>query len=125
MPTTVVHFTRAIVRHPSASSVHGLRSIDRGVPDVAALRQEHRAYVAMLESLGVTVDLLPPLEAFPDSLFVEDPALVFPGAAVLLRPGAPSRLGEAAELRPALERAVRARASNSTAMAMPTAATCS
>ncbi len=42
MPTTVVHFTRAIVRRPSDSSVDGLRSIDRGTPDVAALRHEHR-----------------------------------------------------------------------------------
>jgi len=102
MPTTVVHFTRAIARRPSTSSVDGLRSIDRGAPDVDALRQEHRAYVDTLAALGVSVDLLPALEAFPDSLFVEDPALVFPEAAVLLRPGAPSRLGEAAELRPAL-----------------------
>jgi dimethylargininase len=102
MPTSVVHFTRAIARRPSTSSVDGLRSIDRGAPDVAALRQEHRAYVDTLTALGVWVDLLPALEAFPDSVFVEDPALVFPEAAVLLRPGAPSRLGEAAELRPAL-----------------------
>jgi dimethylargininase len=103
MTTSVVHVSRAIVRHPASSSVDGLRSIDRGAPDVAALRLEHRTYVATLAGLDVAVDELPPLEAFPDSVFVEDPALVFPGAAVILRPGAPSRLGEAAQLRPALE----------------------
>ena len=29
------------------------------------------------EAAGVIVTILPPLEAFPDSIFVEDPALVF------------------------------------------------
>ena len=80
-----------------------MRSIDRGAPDIAALRVEHDAYVATLRALGVAVDELPALEAYPDSLFVEDPALVFPEAAILLRPGAPSRLGETGELRPTLE----------------------
>lgn len=56
----------------------------------------------MLTRLGLTVDVLPPLDAFPDSLFVEDPALVFPEGAIVLRPGAASRLGEAEHLRPAL-----------------------
>jgi dimethylargininase len=35
---------------------------------------------------------------------VEDPALVFPEAAILLRPGAASRAGEVEEMRPVLER---------------------
>lgn len=47
---------------------------------------------------------MPPLEAFPDSVFVEDPALVFTAGAVLLRPGAPSRAGEAVALAPILRR---------------------
>lgn len=34
----------------------------------------------------------------PDSIFVEDPALVFTEGAILLRSGAPSRMGEAARL---------------------------
>ncbi len=63
---------------------------------------EHIAYVAALSAAGLAVDVLPPLEAFPDSVFVEDPALVFTEGAVLLRPGAPSRAGEAAELAAAL-----------------------
>ena len=39
---------------------------------------------------------LPPLETYPDSVFVEDTALCLPQGAVVMRPGAPSRLGEAA-----------------------------
>jgi dimethylargininase len=48
--------------------------------------------------------VLPPLEQFPDSMFVEDPALVFSEGAILLRPGAPSRVAEADALAPELGR---------------------
>ena len=44
--------------------------------------------------------MLPPLEAFADSVFVEDPALCLPEGAVVMRPGAPSRLGEARAMAP-------------------------
>ena len=100
--TSATRFTHAIVRRPADSAVDGLRAVDRGAPDVAALRREHAAYVDTLTRLGLTVDVLDPLEAHPDSVFVEDPALVFPEAAILLRPGAPSRLGETAALEPVL-----------------------
>jgi dimethylargininase len=63
---------------------------------------EHQAYVAALTGAGVRVTVLEPLEAFPDSIFVEDPALVFTEAALQLRPGAASRGGEARELSAAL-----------------------
>jgi dimethylargininase len=80
-----------------------LRAEDRGAPDAGVFRTEHAAYVAALEAAGVAVTVLEPLEAFPDSVFVEDPALILNGVAIVLRPGAPSRAGEAAALRPALE----------------------
>lgn len=100
--STATRFTHAIVRRPASSAVDGLRSVDRGDPDVAVLRREHAAYIDTLTRLGLTVEVLDPLEAYPDSMFVEDPALVFPDAAILLRPGAPSRLGETLELAPTL-----------------------
>ncbi|MEJ8574838.1 arginine deiminase family protein [Microbaculum marinum] len=99
----VWRFENAIVREPSASAVDGLRAVDRGAPSIDALRAEHRAYVDALTAAGVTVDILPPLEDFPDSMFVEDPALVFPDCAIALRPGAPSRLGETARIEPVLK----------------------
>ncbi|MGE0664712.1 MAG: dimethylarginine dimethylaminohydrolase family protein [Hyphomonadaceae bacterium] len=97
-------FNRAIVRTPSRSVVEGLRAVDAGAPDYEGVLQEHRAYVRALQAAGVSVETLPPLEAFPDSVFVEDVALVFTGAAILLSPGADSRRGEAAEMAPALAR---------------------
>ena len=104
MTPRVFDFTHAIVRTPGRSVSAGLRAGDGQDPDPAGLLAEHAAYVAALEAAGLAVETLPPLEAYPDSVFVEDPALVFRQGAVLLRPGAPSRAGEAAELRPALER---------------------
>ena len=85
--------------------VAGLRAGGGPDPTLAGVRAEHAGYVAALGDAGLAVTELPPLEDFPDAIFVEDPALVFPDTAILLRPGAPSRIGEAAFLRPALEAA--------------------
>lgn len=95
-------FNRALVRTPPASVVHGLRAGDGPDPSLEIIRQEHAAYVAALEAAGLAVTTLPPLQEFPDSVFVEDPALVFPNGAILLRPGAPARRGEALALEPHL-----------------------
>jgi dimethylargininase len=97
-------FTDAIVRSPARSVVDGLRAVDHGAPSADGVTAEHAAYVHALEDAGVAVETLPALEAYPDSVFVEDAALVFSGAAILLRPGAASRRSEAAEMAPALER---------------------
>jgi dimethylargininase len=97
-------FDRAIVREPARSVVDGLRSDREARPDHDGIVREHATYIAALQSAGLTVDVLPPLEPYPDSMFVEDPALVFPEAAILLRPGAPSRLGETHDMRAALKR---------------------
>lgn len=102
MKIDVTRFSHAILRAPAQSAVHGLRAVDRGDPDVAALEVEHKAYRETLETLGVTTTLLPALDDFPDSVFVEDPALVFAEGAILLQPGAPTRLGEVDEIAPAL-----------------------
>ena len=101
-------FTRAISRKPAASCVSGLRAEDRGAPDHAVFQAQHAAYVAALEGAGVSVTVLEADETFPDSVFVEDTALCLPEGAVALRPGTPSRLGEAAAMLPELEGAFAA-----------------
>jgi len=95
-------FTRAITRLPGQSAVNGLRAADTGAPDLVRMRAAHAKYVVALREAGVEVIELPALEAFPDSVFVEDSALCLPQGAILLRPGAPSRAGEVAEMAPAL-----------------------
>ncbi len=91
-------FSRAITRRPAASITDGLRAVDVGSPDHAQMLADHAHYVATLKSTGAEVIELAPLEEFPDSVFVEDAALCLPQGAVVMRPGAPSRLGEAAEM---------------------------
>lgn len=91
-------FTHAIMRRPAESVVAGLRAEDRGDPDLSAFAADHVAYQAALRAAGVAVTLLEPLEAFPDSVFVEDAALCLPEGAILMRLGAPSRVGEPAHV---------------------------
>ncbi|TCN31344.1 dimethylarginine dimethylaminohydrolase family protein [Sinorhizobium americanum] len=96
------HFNSIIVREPSRSVVNGLRAKDRGSPTYEDVKAEHDAYVDAMREAGVKATVLPPLEAFPDSIFVEDPALVFTEGAIVLRPGAAARVGEAGEIAPTL-----------------------
>jgi dimethylargininase len=96
-------FTHAITRRPGHSVTAGLRAVDLGAPDLDRMLADHADYVAALRSTGAQVIELAPLEGFPDSVFVEDTALCLPEGAVVMRPGAPSRLGEAAEMAPHLQ----------------------
>jgi dimethylargininase len=96
-------YTHAIVRKPGQSVVSGLRDGAGPDPDYGALLAEHQAYVDVLRSLGLGVQELSASEDFPDSLFVEDPALVFTEGAVVLSLTALSRAGEPEMLTPALE----------------------
>jgi dimethylargininase len=97
-----IHFTHAITRRPAASITAGLRAVDTGSPDLGLMQSHHDAYIATLRETGATVVELPPLDDYPDSVFVEDTALCLPEGAVVMRPGAPSRLGEAAAMAPHL-----------------------
>lgn len=74
--------------------VEGLRAGGGPDPDPGLFQLQHEAYLRALEDAGLTLTVLPPLDSHPDSVFVEDTALCFPGFAVVLRPGAPSRQGE-------------------------------
>jgi dimethylargininase len=98
----VFDFNSAIVRLPGRSVANGLRANGGPAPVYHQVLVEHAAYVEALRLAGVQVTVLEALEQFADSMFVEDPALVFSAAALLLRPGAPSRLPEAEALAPTL-----------------------
>lgn len=97
-------FTHAVVRIPSRSVAQGLTSVDRGLPDADRFVDEHLSYTKVLRAIGVHVTVLPRLERYPDAVFVEDAALCLAGAAIVLRPGASSRYGEAEMIRPELEK---------------------
>jgi dimethylargininase len=63
--------------------------------DLQRARQQHAQYEQALRDAGLAVLSLPEEAALPDSVFVEDTALVLDECAIVLRPGAASRLREA------------------------------
>ncbi|PLW77018.1 arginine deiminase family protein [Cohaesibacter celericrescens] len=95
-------FTHSISRMPGQSIASGLRAGGGPDPDPALFIAQHKAYLVALGEAGVEPSCLPALEAYPDSVFVEDPALCMPQGAILLRPGAKSRAGETQEMLPVL-----------------------
>src|SRR5712691_3666656 len=70
--------------------------------DLARAAEQHQNYETILTSLGASVIPLPADPAFPDSVFVEDPAIVVHELAVITRMGAVSRRGEGETLADAL-----------------------
>ena len=100
----------AITREVSPTLAACERSFVERMPiHVARAQAQHDAYRRALKASGCEVIRLPAEPAFPDSVFVEDVALVFDEVAIATRPGAESRRGEAgavlgvlASLRPLL-----------------------
>lgn len=76
--------------------------IERQVIDMAKANEQHRRYEALLAELGASVVSLPAEPDYPDSVFVEDPAVVVDEAAIMTRMGAASRRGESESLARAL-----------------------
>lgn len=97
-----MQFSHAIARLPAESCSEGLTRAGLGVADFQRLQAQHAAYVAALGDAGLDVRVLEAAPQFPDAYFVEDVAVVTPEVAVISRPGAPSRRGEAALIESAL-----------------------
>ncbi|MGE4440524.1 MAG: dimethylarginine dimethylaminohydrolase family protein [Desulfomicrobium sp.] len=95
-------FSHAITRIPGPDYQSGLTTSTLPAPDLALALEQHAAYVRCLESLGLSVEVLPAAPGFPDACFVEDTAVVVRETAVISRPGAPSRTGETALIETAL-----------------------
>lgn len=79
-----------------------LEYLERRPIDLAQAAEQHRAYQRCLAELGARVMSLPAEPDLPDSVFVEDPALVLDEVAVITRMGAESRREEARTLAAAL-----------------------
>jgi dimethylargininase len=70
--------------------------------DAEAADRQHRAYERCLAGLGCSLVSLPAEPGLPDSVFVEDTAIVLDELAVVTRPGAVSRRAETASVAAAL-----------------------
>src|SRR5437879_2763732 len=75
-----------------------LEYLDRQDIDLDKASLQHRNYEACLANLGVRVVSLEPDPELPDSVFVEDPAIVVDEVAVITRMGTEARRREAESL---------------------------
>jgi dimethylargininase len=93
----------AITRAVSPAIVNcELSFIDRQPIDLAKAQQQHHAYETLLETLGARVISLRAERDLPDSMFVEDPAIVLDELAVIFPLGTETRRREAPSLARAL-----------------------
>lgn len=69
-------FHNAIVRKPAANLTEGLTTVSLGLPDYERAGDQHRDYCLALEGCGLNLIRLESDDAFPDSTFVEDTAVL-------------------------------------------------
>jgi dimethylargininase len=95
----------AITRAVSPALVNcELNYIERTPIDIEKARAQHRSYEALLGQLGATVVSLPEQRDLPDSMFVEDPAIVLDEIAIICPLGTETRQKEAPSIAAALEK---------------------
>ncbi len=90
--SSVAPLRRVAVRTPSL--VGDYAAAHWAGPDLDQLVVDHAAFVELLRSLGATVEVLAPLDGWPDATFVYDPAFVIPSGTIELRAAKVARAGE-------------------------------
>lgn len=75
-----------------------LTHVERQEIDLERAIAQHQSYETLLEDLGCEVRCLRASPDLPDSVFVEDTAVVMDEIAIITRPGAPSRQAEIPEI---------------------------
>ncbi len=96
MPTAL---TRPV---PAAIADAELTHVERVPIDAARAARQHARYCELLEALGCNVRKLAAADELPDSVFVEDTAVVLPELGVITRPGTASRRTETESVAQAL-----------------------
>src|SRR5579862_2192835 len=95
----------ALTREISAAISHcELTHLERVQIDLDLAREQHGEYERALERAGCAVERLGTSDAMPDSVFIEDTAVVLNEVAIITRSGAASRRDERAAVREALAR---------------------
>lgn len=94
----------ALTRAVPPSIVHcELSHLERRPIDVDRAVAQHDEYERALARLGCRVQRIAPEPDMPDSVFVEDTAVVLDHVAIITRPGAESRRGETRSMAEALQ----------------------
>ncbi len=97
MPIAIV---RAVSPHMAECE---LTHLPRQPIDIALAEKQHEEYIDALRMLGCQIETAPELPFHPDSVFVEDCAVVLDELAIIARPGVESRVGEVHTLAETLE----------------------
>jgi len=97
-------YSKAIVRTPCRNMIYGLTSANLGLPNYSLALHQHHEYIEALKKCGLEVTVLEADENYPDSVFIEDAALLTPQCAIITNPGASSRKGETFEISKTLHR---------------------
>ena len=101
----MTQFSHIICRRPGRSLAEGISGgTYDGIPQYERAIEEHNDYIDALTRCGLDVTVLPALEQYPDSCFVEDPAVITRKGAIITNPGAESRNGEKDEIEPFVRR---------------------
>lgn len=95
----------AITRAISQSIINcELTHLERTPIDLEIARKQHNQYENALKSIGCEVISLPEMRDLPDSVFVEDTAIIFDEVAIITNPGATSRRPEIDSIGDVLQR---------------------
>jgi len=86
----------AIVRRPCENMVQGISNGKQGVPDYSIATEQHNQYIQALEKCGLQVTILEKNNTFPDSVFIEDTAVLTREVAIVTNPTPKSRKEEVA-----------------------------
>ncbi|PYS82992.1 MAG: dimethylargininase [Acidobacteria bacterium] len=95
----------ALTREPARSlDACELTYREREPIDGRVAAEQHRGYREALRECGAEVVMMPRIDELPDSVFVEDAAVVLDELAVLTRPGVESRRAEVRAVEPEVAR---------------------
>lgn len=71
-----------------------LTHVERELININKAEKQHLLYEGALKQMGFSIRRIPETPQFPDGVFIEDTAVVFPELAIITRPGALSRRPE-------------------------------
>jgi len=92
-------FDSVLVRTPSTSYVNCVSSNpEKSGIDIQLAKTQHQSYVSILKENDIKVVELPPCETYPDSVFMQDPAILGVKRSMIGRFGESSRRGEELKL---------------------------
>ena len=104
-PAEYFQYTRAVFGTLSPSFVtNSLRHEEPQEPiDLQKAMRDHAVYVSEVKKLVQNTVQIPANDVYPDLVFVEDPAVVLDGKALITKMWPPSRANEVHVMRPVME----------------------